>query len=545
MNSSFLSEFISAIDIIEWVSNNRLINDKEWKWSYYNTDYGFLKQIYQDPSNRMVVMKSRQAGLSEYGINWLFFNLENHHNTTGLHVFPNAAQARRFGQLRARSDIFVSEKFSPSKTDPDAPNTIQTKYLVDSRSTYILTYLGGTHSKSVDARGTAADFLLLDEMADLPQDDVVAVMESLSASRYGLIRMIGTPTVENDEFSNAYNRSDKHEWAVSCVECGHQQILTIDNIIKDDDGIYYYSCAECKAELDRTNGEWIAQVPDADMRGYHISQLLMTNISAYDILEKKNLYPAAKFHNEVLGIPFSGDVAPITISKLRRCFVDSLPTTYQFKSMGVDWGNTSHYVVLGQSDALSIIDYGVFDSPSVVEHASAAVQLINDSNIDVTVMDSGYGAAQNLSMFQSLPAETAYACFYSTKNASKPFFTTIDTLNGEWLADEYVTYKVSADHLSMYEKVVSLIDKADINILKTPDDSFNEGDSALRDMCNNLCLLRSEVKNVGGFARRKYVSTPAHFASALAFALIGMARLGEVGKPGAGAGSFFAPIVHK
>jgi len=544
--------------IIDWIAENRTIKGNPWSWIARDTtpygqtvikDFRYLIPIYLDDHDTIIIKKARQLALSEYIINKFMYLTSKFNHTTAIHVFPTESQAKTFSNVRL-TPLFKKEsspKLYRLLSDPDliygsamqAAANVKTKQFVN-ESNYILSFIAGPNSKSTDALSITADFVGLDEAADLPAEKISDVIECMSASSYKLLTMIGTPDYSGTEFDRRYEESDQREWTVTCPACGAKQQLDFeksivltktspDRNIVQRDSKYYYACTECKAELNRTAdyAEWIPQNPDSDVHGYHPTQLMASWISADDILRKKrdNVKYPHKFYNFVLGETFSGGSKPITFQKLMNCKVEDMKTNFKYIAIGVDWGNQSHYVVLGANrlDEAVIIDYGIWSDTKVLYHADRLVELFKMWDSNVAILDSGYGKSQNQHIFTHLPGK-AFSCFYK-ESTPRPTFEIINEEKGYPLRQQDYQYHVTVNHTSLCDNSLSAIDSKRLNIQIEDDDEMIPGVSPLRDMMDNISLARVLVKETNGKTTKRWIITSAHYFAALSYALVGLDSL--------------------
>jgi len=97
------------------------------------------------------------------------------------------------------------------------------------------------------------------------------------------IVMVSTPTNKGvSRIEAAYAESDQRQYYVPCHDCGHKQVLKWSNVKweKDQPETACYVCDECGSVWDDAdryravrNGEWVAQVPESKVAGFHISGL--------------------------------------------------------------------------------------------------------------------------------------------------------------------------------------------------------------------------------------------------------------------------------
>lgn len=545
-------------NIINWIAENRTIKGKPWQWIFKEIspyeqevikDFRYLIPIYLDPHDTIVVKKARQLAFSEYGINKEMYQTNKYGHTTAIHVFPLETQAKTFSNIRL-TPLFNKEnspKLYRLLSDPDlvygsamqAAANVKVKQFVNN-SNLILSFIAGSNSKSTDALSITADFVFLDEAADLPAEKISDVIECMSASSYKYLTIVGTPDYAGTEFDRRYEESDQREWIVTCPSCGAKQQLDFEkNIvpiktspdpnIKQRSSKYYYACIECKAELNRTAdyAEWIPQNPESDVHGYHPTQLMASWISADDILRKKrdNVKYPHKFYNFVLGETFSGGAKPITFQKLMNCKVDDAGTKFKYISAGIDWGNQSHYIVLGANrlDEAYIIDYGVWTNTKVIDHADKLVDLFKIWDANVAILDSGYGKPQNQHIFTYLPGK-AFSCFYK-ESTPRPTFEIINEEKGYPLRQQDYQYHVTVNHTSLCDTTLSAIDSKRLRIPIEDDDEMIPGVSSSRDLMDNISLARVLLKETNGKTTKRWIITSAHYFAALSYALVGLDSL--------------------
>ncbi|WP_321431243.1 phage terminase large subunit family protein [uncultured Methanolobus sp.] len=574
----------------EWVSQFRTLKGKPWQWVAHEKppmgreivkDFRFLIDIYDDNADQIVIKKSRQMAVSEFGINWIMGTVTTVPYTTAVHIFPNQDQAKKFSMVRLTPvfDRKDSPKLARYLVDPDqiykqssalhaAANVYHKQFT--NHSNYILSFVGGSNTKSTDARSVSADILFFDESKDLPEEKIADVMECMSQSAIRKMRMVGTPDLEGTVFDNKYLDSDRREWVISCKECGSQQIITMDNIypvdaapsqeIRDRGSLYYYACIDCMEELDRSceYGKWISQNPGASVHGYHISQLMASWITADEIMQKKaeNAKYPYKFANEVLGETYTGGEKPITVSKLINCKVTpgEILGTFKYVTIGVDWGNHSHYVVMGanNSKARYLLEYGIWSDIQIRDHAFNLVELATVYAPDLMILDSGYGKAQNQYVFQACPGK-AYGCFYK-ESAFHPEWKIIDTTTDEFgeaeipLKKEDWQYHVTCNHTALCDSLEHEINNAILKIPIEENDNLTPGLSPVREYMDNLTLARVVTSERGGVNKRRWIITKAHNYAATAYANMAMDHLisnyGETTNDAEGSPGFFAPRAY-
>lgn len=136
-----------------------------------------------------------------------------------------------------------------------------------------------------------------------------------------------------------WQQSDKKEWIITC-ECGKQQILTWPESIDLDRKCY--QCKYCTAELSddvRIYGQW-KPTAKGEFSGYHVSQLMLYNKSAEDIINSRNDPHKTEqyFYNYVLGLPYVGSENKITSDVVLKNVVPEVNEQNGRVIIGVDTG---------------------------------------------------------------------------------------------------------------------------------------------------------------------------------------------------------------
>ena len=147
-----------------------------------------------------------------------------------------------------------------------------------------------------------------------------------------------------------WQQSDKKEWFITCPHCKHEQYLTWPDNIDTEKEIYI--CSKCKQELPdeaRINGTW-KPTAEGEFSGYHVSQLMLYNKSAKDIVRAFNDPQKDKqyFYNYVLGLPFIGSDDRIESSVVLRNCVDVVNEQEGRTIIGADTGHGIHYVLMNK-----------------------------------------------------------------------------------------------------------------------------------------------------------------------------------------------------
>lgn len=323
---------IANRSILGFIVNNRIVNEKGEPIDF--TDRQFMIDIICDMSREQVIKKCAQIGGSVtftlktlWAPKYMGWNI--------IYTFPTDDDVKEFVGSKTNKIIQANPHvFSGLQTD-----NIERKQIGDR-----FVFYKGTISKTA-AIMTTADLLIHDE-ADRSSQPVLETYKSRIKGK-GSFKgrwIFSNPTTEKGVVDQAWQRSDKKEWHVTCKACGFEQHLTWPDSINVEGK--YYQCKGCKGQLtdnDRRYGRWIATDPSKSVSGYHISLLMAPWVSAAEILtdaEGDQEY----FYNFVLGEPYNpGDLQVSRATILDNWTPKDLVTGTFY--LGVDVGNIKHYAL--------------------------------------------------------------------------------------------------------------------------------------------------------------------------------------------------------
>lgn len=157
-----------------------------------------------------------------------------------------------------------------------------------------------------------------------------------------------------------WQKSDMKEWNIKCPHCGAIQVLSWPESI--DVTRETYVCKTCRKDLPdeaRFNGEWRnkdgirweGKVEGGyEFSGWHISQLMLWNKSAKDILKAFNdpLKDKQYFYNYVLGLPYIGSDDRIEPATVLMNVVNTVNDQEEPVIIGADTGHGIHLVAMNK-----------------------------------------------------------------------------------------------------------------------------------------------------------------------------------------------------
>lgn len=284
--------------------------------------FPYLRELYADGVDveQIALMKSTQVGASAWLVRWAIYWADVH-GKTALYVVPGDEQLRSFYNARIAT-LLRGPYFSGRVANAAVSNVHQREI-----GNGWLNLRGAQTVAGLET--TDADVLAIDEYDLIPREAVPVAERRLSApTSLGLIRRIGWPTIDGFGIAKQYAQSDRRRWFVKCPSCREQQFLRFfhrrasSNEEAGDDlpnatSAYVdvteavLRCGRCDTPLEPetiARGEWVAEFPSRDLRGYHVHRLLAPGARLRPLIEASQaLDPWEKqsFHNRDLGEPYS------------------------------------------------------------------------------------------------------------------------------------------------------------------------------------------------------------------------------------------------
>lgn len=327
-----------------------------------------------------------------------------------------------------------------------------------------------------------------------------------------------------------WEQSDQKEWYITCSKCGGEQMLVWpDNIDKEKQ---VYICSHCKEQLseeDRLKGRWINKdgVPwtgkiegDYTFSGWHVTQLMLWNKSAEDILKAWNDPQKDKqyFWNYVLGYPYALSEDKIDKKTVLMNCVDVVNSQEGRTVIGADTGHGIHYVLMN-SEGIFYYDHETKITASSDPYDIIKAHLRRFSK-SIAVFDQG-GDLIGVRKLQAEFPGRVFLCFYRKDRKS------VDIINwGE--GDEYG--KVVVDRNRMITLMVEQFKDIGRIRLNGTKEEWEPYASHFANLYREKILSR-EVKDRDNkelygqdFVWKR--QGPDHWAHATLYAMVGMQRFG-------------------
>lgn len=322
-----------------------------------------------------------------------------------------------------------------------------------------------------------------------------------------------------------WNQSDKKEWFIKCNECGKEQVLEWDASINLEKQIY--QCKYCRREIqdkDRIQGRWKA-TSSGEFSGYHVSQLMLYNKTAKNIIEAFNdpLKDKQYFYNYVLGLPYVASEDRIEPSVVLRNCVDVVNPQEAVTVIGADTGHGIHYVLMNR-DGVFYYDHEKLITASKDPYDVIKAHLKRFPR-SIAVFDQG-GDLIGVRKLQSEYPGRVFLCFYQKDRK------TVELV--QWGEDEEYG-KVKVDRNRMMTLVVEqLRDTGRIRLNGTKDE-WAEFASHFGNMYREQVVVKNmPEKDDRSLYGNEYIwkrNGPDHYCHALLYAIVGLQKYsGELAK---------------
>ncbi len=292
----------ASIQVNEWADKYRFLPQKSSAepGRYRTSRTPYLREIMAGLSvgsmaTEICVMKGTQLGFTEVGNNWFGYIVDVSPGPF-LMVFPTETLAKGHSKQKLAPTIEETPRMKAkikSVKKKETGNTILEKDFAGG-----VLFLSGANSPA-SFRSKPIRFLFLDDVdgyeADVGGEGDPAELAKKRTDTYSYrkkIYEVSTPTVKGSSLIElSFNESDQRYYNVPCPFCGEKQKLEWGGpdepygikFNRDEHGkvlLVWYLCKFCGEVIDEAHktdmlaaGEWIAEKPKNEKRGYHLSGL--------------------------------------------------------------------------------------------------------------------------------------------------------------------------------------------------------------------------------------------------------------------------------
>lgn len=327
-----------------------------------------------------------------------------------------------------------------------------------------------------------------------------------------------------------WTQSDQKEWYITCPHCRTEQSLSWpDNIDLVTEQFICFSCKGVLETKDRIFGRWINKdgvpwegkiVGSYEFSGWHVSQLMLFNKTAKDIIKSFNdpMKDKQFFWNYVLGLPFASSEDRITPQQVLLNCVQEVNMRETPAIIGVDTGLGLHLTVMNKQGVFYYAhENELTATKSPYDELRKLLNLWPKSKV---VLDQGGELMKTRQLQQEFPGRV-FLCYYNKDRK------TIEL--AEWGDDEEY-WKVKVDRNRMMSLLVEqLRDVGRIRLNGSPEE-WGEFASHF----GNIQREKVEIREVVGKDNRELYGTeyvwkrkgPDHFVHSLLYAIVGFQRFG-------------------
>ena len=405
--------------LVEWALQHRELRVKGEFRPFGFDGHEYLRELYTEPADVVILEKAAQMGASEYGISRALHAVDTW-GMTVLYLFPSDPDVEDFSNMRVRPAIARCDHLAEQCQDI---NNVHLRKI----GAGILALRGMFSKRRV--KSIPADFVIFDELDEANPANKAQAMERMSHSPWRWRMELSTPTLPDFGIDIEWQRSDQRYWHIACGGCREGVVLEdtfpdcIGVIGEGDDAEVFLRCPKCgKDRLDPCEpavvGEyrgWIPKKPEVKgIRGYHLTQLFSTAISTREIWTTfKQTRDIAEFYNSKLGMPYAGDRMPLTADVLAACHGDwDLQRTAKDVCIGIDQGDENHVVVIKvdpNTGQRRVINAAVIEGPDPWPATLELCRLYREPRIVVDAMPDKNDARK---LCEAFPGR-AFMCYYS------------------------------------------------------------------------------------------------------------------------------------
>jgi hypothetical protein len=515
------AEVSEAMELLPalWVKKHQIKNESGTPIDF--TKRKFLWDIYNDLSPRQTILKPPQIGMTVCNTLkalWVAKKL----GRQIIYTLPTQGDVQdmvggSFNRIIAQNSIL--------KEWVKDHDTIEQKSVGDS----IIFYRGTFTAKQ--AMMIPSGLNIHDEV-DASDPNVITQYETrLQAQEDGGWRWyFSHPSLVGHGVDIYWQQSDQKEWWISCPSCQEEQVLTWPDSISLEKEAYI--CKHCMQELpteSRINGVWKNQdgilwtgeiAGDYEFSGWHVSQLMLYNKSAKDIIKSFNdpQKDQQYFHNYVLGLPFAGSDDKIEPSVVLRNCVDIVNPQEARVVIGMDTGHGIHYVLMNR-DGVFYYDHDKEITASKTPYDTIE-KLMAKFPRSIVVSDQG-GDLIGIRQLQAKYPGRVFLCFYNKDKKS-------DEIVRWGEEDKYGEVHVDRNrHITLM--VEQLRDTGRFRLNGTKDEWAEFASHFGYIYREKLMVKEQRGKDNKELYGAEYVwkrSGPDHYAHALGYALVGLQRYG-------------------
>lgn len=407
-------------EIILALAHHRTHKNKEITFK----DLNYLKGLYTDKSDKIVVQKGTQMRISEWLVQKGIYKAMK--GRAVFYVLPTWEMKNRVVKDRFDRSIMYTpyyQRIIRSGMHDKQAESSSLKHILNGSITFV-----GSNTP-VAFISTPADVLIIDERDSCNQENLIMAKERLGASDNPEEIQVGNPTIPNFGITEEYENSDKKQWVVKCSNCGKYIFFDFFKHVVKYTTEYCYVldenwtrldnnlnpiCDKCNKPFDRfVDGEWIAENKNIIISGYRIGKEFSPTSSLTQLVQNfsrglLNDGEMQRFYNSDLGLPYISKGAKIDESILDDCIDNyNLPDGCVNTCVaGVDVGSVFH-VTIGEiiPDKIKLVYINSLQNPEDI------IDVFRRYNVKCFVVDAM--PETRISKRLILSHKVGFMCYYS------------------------------------------------------------------------------------------------------------------------------------
>lgn len=344
----------------KWAEEYRVVGGSfpgRWTFKYHPWE----RDMHDSNAETNIGQKSSQMGFTDTVLNKVFFKIDIF-GTDCLYVLPaKTPDASDFSAGRFNPALELSQHLSNLFSD--------VKNVGHKRAGSANLYIRGARSRG-GLKSIPAGFLVLDELDEMPKENITLAFERTSGQLTKEKWLISTPTVPRFGIHEYFRNSTQNHYYFPCPSCNRyiefrfpeSIVITADSYEDPSVKNSHLICYECKNKLPHEGkyiylqkGCWQPNQTNKDDVGWYVNHLYSPTVTPVEIAEKflHGQYDASKeqeFYNSDLGLPHAVEGASVTDNDIKECIKpykssDIVSSPGGIITMGVDVGNILHYEI--------------------------------------------------------------------------------------------------------------------------------------------------------------------------------------------------------
>lgn len=416
---------LNDLNITPWVFSEAMYQ-LEGRPFRFTQGRNYLKPIHNASLEKVLLMTGRQVEKSttvsvKIGNNVLLRNFSR-----SLYVAPLNEQVKTFSRGRLDKLFRYSQKDLVRKRYMSAELSNQVFHKEFKNGSEI--YLRNCYEEADNIRGLSIDDIFIDEVQDILVEALPVIMETQTRSKNKHLFLTGTPKTFSNTIQQQWDISSQADWVIVCPSCRKHQILGVESVAKDAFLCRNPKCRRVLPDIVRAMGRWEHRNPNAALKGFRITQMMIPDIDVGSIYDKIQTYPINRLYNEVLGRSYEKANKPFTealmenmTNRTKKQHSSLAGMQSEFANspvfMGVDWGEgeksgqqgTGYTVIMigsyNNEGKLQILFTKRFERGDELDpdyQISYIMSMVNAFNVNLVVCDYGAGQKENMRLRKAL-----------------------------------------------------------------------------------------------------------------------------------------------